>query len=64
MVERLTSAQVATRAGHALHKIGRWGQRGITMVTFRETEALSIIAALAGVSPLPLNQEIPEGDEK
>lgn len=63
MSEPLTHTKIATRAGHALAKIDHMGQRGITMVTYAEVEALAIVAVLAGIQPLPLDQEITETPE-
>lgn len=62
-IKPLTHGEITTRAGHALHKIDQWGPRGLSMVTYQEIEALAAVAALAGIAPLPLDQEI-KGEAK
>lgn len=47
-------AQVLADTARALHKIDRWGARGVTMVTHREIEAMALtLVGLIAQLPTP-----------
>jgi hypothetical protein len=52
MVERLTNDELMTRAARGLGKVDLLGQRGLTLVTTQEIEAMAALLAILGLAPI------------
>ena len=58
--DRLSNEQITTRAARALGKVDLLGQRGITLVTMEEIEAMACLLALFGLVPIYPGAPVPE----
>lgn len=57
---RLTKDELLTRAARGLGKVDQLGQRGITLVTAEEIEAMAGLLALFGLVPIYPGAPAPE----
>ena len=48
----MTTEQMLTRAARAVRKVDVYGERGCTMVTFEEVEAMAVMLRAMGMPPL------------
>lgn len=55
----MPAPEVLLHASRALGKIDLYGPRGISMVTFQETEAMALLLAVFGVVPSRPDQAAP-----
>lgn len=55
----MSADAVLLHASKALGKIDLYGSRGVSMVTFQETEAMALLLALFGVVPSRPDQAAP-----
>ncbi|MEO1950699.1 hypothetical protein [Thioclava sp.] len=60
MADRLTNEELLTRAARGLGKVDLLGQRGITLVTAEEIEAMAGLLALFGLVPIYPGAPAPE----
>lgn len=59
MTEALDMAVIMARASKALGKIDLYGQRGITMLSVHETEAMALLLAALGLVPTLPGKDAP-----
>ncbi|QBF31530.1 hypothetical protein [Thalassococcus sp. S3] len=59
MTEPLTAKEIAVRAQRAVRRVDTYGQRGLTLVTLEEIEALVLIAVLSGLVADAPKEETP-----
>lgn len=60
MAEPMTPAEIGRLGRSAVDKVDRYGQRGITLLSMNEIEALVMIAVISGLLPPTAGADVNE----